>query len=123
VPRRPLQGLLAVEVGVDTHAGVLGQLCLPFVIVRLLEGSKSEAALPKGLFWSRGRTPDERVSVLRPRLPTSRVTRDLARDLARRLTAPPEGPPSQGASSAARSGGRADSTRKPATKASPAHAT
>lgn len=119
LPRRPLPGVLAIEVGFDAHAGPLGIENLPFVILRVTEGSAAEDAMPRGFLWTRGRSADERVLVLRPKLPARRIACDLARDLARRLTAPDARQPR----SAARSSGKDASASKGATSASPAHAT
>lgn len=121
VPARPVQGLVAIEVGLDAHDGPAGLLALPFVIVRVLEGTAAEGALPKGLLWSRGRTADERVAVLRPKVPTRALTLELLRDVSRRLRVAPE--PRQTPKSAARSGGSGSVASKAGTTSSPAHAT
>src|SRR5262249_12841085 len=55
-PQRPQSGLVALEVGLDLHEGVLGILPMPFVIVRVLEGSKAAEVLPRGFLWTRGRS-------------------------------------------------------------------
>jgi hypothetical protein len=124
LPKPALQGFLALEAGVDFHQGILGLLPLPYVIVRVLENSAAAEALPKGLLWTRGRSADERVAVLRPKVPTRRVTLELVRRLAKRLSvAVDAGQRQRGKPSAARSSGKGDSTAKAPTTSSPAHAT
>jgi len=126
VPERPLRGFLAIEIGLDEHRGAGGSLPLPFVIVRLQDASPALAAMPPGLLWTRGRDADERVSVLRPRLPTRRLTLTLVLDTVAALTAPAPGASGAGAQArtkAARSAGRGDSTAKASVPSAPAHAT
>jgi hypothetical protein len=118
-----VQGLVAIEVGVEYRSGPLSLLALPFVLVRVLDGSKAGDVLPKGLFWTRGRSPDERVTVLRPRVPVRAATVALTADVARRFSLGKESPRAQSPTSAAKSSGRGDTTVKAGTTASPAHAT
>ena len=118
MPAEPAPGLVGIEVGLDVHRGAFGYLELPFVIVRVQDGAAAASALPKGLLWTRGRTEDERVAVLRPKVPTRRLTAELAQGVARLLSRK-----RQTGASAERSGGRASSTSKGATRPSPAHAT
>jgi hypothetical protein len=119
VPAEPASGLVGIEIGLDIHRGAFGYLELPFVIVRVQDGAAAAGALPKGLLWTRGRTEDERVAVLRPKVPTRRLTAELARHVAQ-LTSKKR---SHAGTSAERSGGRASSTSKGPTRPSPAHAT
>jgi hypothetical protein len=119
VPSEPVSGLVGIEVGLDIHRGAFGYLELPFVIVRVQDGSAAASALPKGLLWTRGRTEDERVAVLRPKVPTRRLTAELSRNVARLMSKKRP----QAGTSAERSGGRASSMSKGATRPSPAHAT
>jgi len=113
MPKRPLIGAAAIEIGMDVHSGALGAVELPFVIARVTDGSPAAEALPKGLFWSRGRAADERVAVLRPRVPTRQVTLDLVLDLVRLFDAPK-----------ARTGASAEPARAPhRVRAAAAHAT
>jgi hypothetical protein len=126
MPKKPLVGLVAIEAGLDVHQGALGLLPLPFVLVRVVEGSLASEALPKGLFWTRGRNVDERVAVLRPKLPTRRLTATLIAEVSRRLSvgksaAPVRRQPSP--TSATRSAGKDSVTAKPSTTSSPVHAT
>lgn len=121
LPQSPVPGLSAIEVGFDAHEGMLGILDLPFVIVRVVDGSAAQDCIPKSFYFTRGRSPDERVVVLRPKLPTRALARDLVRDLGRRLEAPGES--RQPPRSAARSRGNGASASKGGTSSSPAHAT
>jgi hypothetical protein len=123
MPKRRVLGLVAVEIGMDCHSGPLGVLSLPFVLVRVVEGMPAADILPKGLLWTRGRAADERVAVLRPKVPTRRLTLELTRDIARRLTLAKEPARRQSRTSAARSSGSGSSTVKVATSSSPAQAT
>jgi hypothetical protein len=125
MPAKPMSGLKAIEVGLDVHDGPLGPFCLPFVIVRTLDGSPAADALPKGLYVTRGRTVDERVVVLRPKVPTERMVGRLVRDVSRRLTAPSSGgkPRAHSEKSASISEGSGALALKPGTTSSPAHAT
>ncbi len=124
-PRRSRAGFVAIEVGLDFHVGILGLLALPFVIVRVLDGSPAADVLPKGFLWTRGRSADERVTVLRPKLPARELTAHLVRDIADRLSAPRDASARRqvGPTSSARSAGNAQPTSKPGTTSSPAHAT
>jgi hypothetical protein len=125
MPKKPVPGLRAIEVGVDSHDGPLGPFSLPFVIVRTLDGSSAADTLPKGLYVTRGRGVDERVAVLRPRVPTERMVSRLVRDLVRRLTiaAPKESTRGQSERSASSSAGKGSVTANAGTTSSPAHAT
>lgn len=60
-------GLSAIEIGLEIGAGMLA---LPCVIVRAQDESDAYHALPRGVVWVRGRNGDERVAILRPRVPT-----------------------------------------------------
>lgn len=124
-PKRPAPGLVAIELGVDFHHGGGASLPLPYVIVRVREGSPCFEALPRGLYWTRGRTPDERVAVVRPRLPTVALWVRLAARLAELSSQRSKASKRrQAARSAAGSGGKAAAaTAKPSAQASPAHAT
>ena len=118
LPKPALLGFIALEVGLDFHQGLLGLLPLPYVIVRVLENSEAAEALPKGLLWTRGRNADERVAVLRPKVPTRKITLNLVQHLVRRLSERQRAKPN-----AAKSAGSGQSTAKAGTSASPAHAT
>lgn len=121
LPKRPVLGLIAIEVGFDAHSSPIGISSLPFVILRVTDGSPAVECVPKGFLWTRGRSADERVLVLRPKVPARQVACDLARDLARRLSVAEE--PGQSRRSAAKSAGNGSSASKGGTSRSPAHAT
>jgi hypothetical protein len=116
-PKRSIQGLVAIEVGVDFHVGPLGIVSLPFVLVRVVEGMPAADILPKGLFWTRGRAADERVTVLRPKVPTRRLSLELTRDVARRFTLA-EPARRQPRATAAKASGSGSATLKVATPSS-----
>ncbi|HEX7669194.1 MAG TPA: hypothetical protein VF395_06420 [Polyangiaceae bacterium] len=122
MPKRRIQGLVAIEIGMDCHSGPLGALSLPFVLVRVVEGMPAADVLPKGLLWTRGRDADERVAVLRPKVPTRRLTLKLTRDIAQRFTVQKETARRQAGAGAAKSTASGTSSVKPGTS-SPAHAT
>jgi hypothetical protein len=118
-PRGALNGLMAVEVGTDHALGLGGLVAEPYVLLRVREGSLCAQALPSATSFQRGRKADERVAVLRPKLPTVTETLALLDELLEVLTqAPPASPPSSARSSA----GKPASARKPVRAASPAHA-
>lgn len=118
-PRGALAGLMAVEVGTDHALGLGGIVSEPYVLLRVREGSLCSQVLPAQTSFQRGRKADERVAVLRPKLPTVSETLALVDELLEVLTQAPPSPPSSARSSA----GRPASARKPARTASPAHAT
>lgn len=113
-PRGALSGLMAVEVGTDHALGVGGIVAEPYVLIRVREGSPCAAALPARLSFQRGRKVEERVAVLRPKLPTVAETLSLVAELCELLSQP---------TSARSSAGKAASARKPVRRVSPAHAT
>jgi hypothetical protein len=124
VPRRPLEGLIAIEVAAEYCCGPGGSVELPCVVVRAIDGSPSHAALPRSVVWSRGRKPRERVAVVRPKLPLRSIVLSLVRHLARRLSEPePVRVAQSEGSSCSISRGSADVTVKLGSVASPAHAT
>ncbi|MGC4089891.1 MAG: hypothetical protein QM756_18790 [Polyangiaceae bacterium] len=80
--RKALDGLSAMEVGVELLPSLGGFVAEPFVLVRVREGSAAERAVPTaGVTWQRGRRVDERVAVLRPSLPSPRACAALAKEL------------------------------------------
>lgn len=121
-PRDAVQGLVALEAGVEPERGIGGFVASPFVIVRTREGSEAQRRLPRELVWTRGRRSDERVAILKPKLPTLALTLSLVERLAGELGARRPGG-SQRPKSSRMSSGMAASTSKPARVPSPAHAT
>src|SRR6185369_13612498 len=69
-PRGALAGLMAVEIGADHALGLGGIVTEPYVLLRVREGSICAELLPAATQFQRGRKPEERVAVLRPKLPT-----------------------------------------------------
>ncbi len=71
-------GLLAIEVGLEIGAGLVA---LPCVIVRAMDESEAYQALPRGVVWVRGRNGEERVAILRPRVPTRSQCLEIVEDV------------------------------------------
>jgi hypothetical protein len=115
-PRDAAQGLVALEAGVEPERGIGGLVASPFVIVRTREGSEAQRRLPRELVWARGRRADERVAILKPKLPTLALTLSLVERLGKELG-------NQRPKSSRISIGMSASTSKPARVPSPAHAT
>ena len=69
-PKGALAGLMAVEIGTDHALGLGGIVAEPYILLRVREGSPCAQVLPTQTSFQRGRKPDERVAVLRPKLPT-----------------------------------------------------
>jgi hypothetical protein len=86
---RPLDGLVAIELGVEQFPSAGGYASQPFVLVRVRDDSAAKRALPADSGWQRGRRPDERVCVHRPPLPTRRHTIALVQELSARLCESP----------------------------------
>lgn len=117
-PRGALAGFQAIEVGADHAVGLGGVVAEPYVMLRVREGSPCAALLLGQVAFQRGRKPEERVAVLRPKLPTVAETLALVSELVEIVTREPA--PTQ--RSAPSSSGKQASARKPARAASPAHA-
>jgi hypothetical protein len=124
MPRRPLAGLTAIELGLEYQSGSGGIVAMPYVLIRAHEGSKAHAALPRSVVWTRGRKQEERVAVLRPKLPTRAMCLSLLTAVAMTLvdTGSPTKKPTQ-AIKLPMSGGKGSSSAKPVTISSPAQAT
>jgi hypothetical protein len=56
------------------------------VIVRALDGSPAHRALAPDVAWTRGRKSEERVAIVRPKLPTRAMCLALVRELTAALT-------------------------------------
>jgi hypothetical protein len=117
-PRGALSGFQAIEVGADHAVGLGGIVAEPYVLLRVREGSPCAELLLGQVAFQRGRKPEERVAVLRPKLPTVAETLALVSELVEIVTSEPTTPHK----SAPSSSGKAASARKPARAASPAHA-
>jgi hypothetical protein len=115
---RPREGLLGVEIGIEQQPSIAGFLALPFVLVRVREGSAAQRCLGRQVVWQRGRGAEERVTILRPGLPHPSLLIDLVSELSRQLsdeTRPP--------SSRARNSAGVPVLTSKLRAASPAHAT
>jgi hypothetical protein len=117
LPRSGQAGLLGIEVALEYGFGAAGPIATPCVLVRAAEGSESHAALARGVVWTRGRKPEERVALLRPEPATRRACLALLLELVRLLARPARH------KRPAKSAGSGSSIAKPASVASPAHAT
>jgi hypothetical protein len=82
-----LDGLSALEVGVEHLPSIAGFFAQPFVIVRVREDSPAQRALPESVRWQRGRRADERVAVLKALLPNVTAVEALVHELSNRLSA------------------------------------
>lgn len=81
VPRSPLTGFVALEIGVVSIPSAQSAVHHPEVIVRVAAGSPCEEALATVLEQGknqRGRRSSERAIAFSPRLPTTWMTTDLA---------------------------------------------
>jgi hypothetical protein len=80
-PKIPIRGFTGIEVGLVGVGGIGGSIYLPEVLVRVIDASPCHEAFLKllpGSRFIRGRKADERVTSLRPRLPTVAMTAALA---------------------------------------------
>ena len=84
-PERMPAGFSAIEVALEYQPGTGGIVDLPCVIVRVKDDSNAYFALARSVVWTRGRSSDERVAVLRPELPTRAQCAFTVRDLVSRL--------------------------------------
>jgi hypothetical protein len=125
MPRPAVPGLVAIEVGVEYQLGGGGPVALPVLLVRALEDSPAHQRLERIAQWTRGRRAEERVAVLRPKLPTLALTVSLAQRLTTMLTDPRRRVrrSHQPRIKTPIPSGRAASTSKAGTVSSPAHAT
>jgi hypothetical protein len=122
MPARGLPGLIGLELGMEFQERLGGFCARPVVVVRAAEGSPSQKALPRGLMWTRGRSAEERATLVKPLLPTVQISVALVQELLSVMEAPEAAAPSS-SRKAASSGGKGLSTAKAGTRSSPAHAT
>ncbi len=124
----PRGGLASIEVGLGFVDTSLRRLLVPAVIVRVREDSPAHAALPRDAHWSRGRTAEERVAVIRTPLPFLSSCVDTLLDVVARLRkAAPTAHKgrrrrAQPDHTSARSDGRAEVISKLGTPSLPSHA-
>ena len=88
VPRMPLRGFTAIEVGLTYALGLGARVAMPEVLLRFVQGSPCEEAIAAISGCARitpGRKPDERVLSFSPRLPTVKMTLEIAAALAARV--------------------------------------
>ncbi len=81
-------GLISVEVGLGFVDTSLRRLLVPAVIVRVREDSAAHQALPRDAHWSRGRSADERVAVVRAPLPLQSSCIETLGEVVARLREP-----------------------------------
>lgn len=136
-PEHALDGFQGIEVGLEYQQGVADFVATPYVMVRVREESASYFALPHGVVWTRGRKPEERVAVVRPKLPTRQLCLALVRRIVEFVALPQAQEPSafsSGDSAGARravgssiklpsSRGSGSRSVNPGTTRVPAHAT
>ncbi|MBI4700703.1 MAG: hypothetical protein HY744_05995 [Deltaproteobacteria bacterium] len=89
VPRLPRRGFSAIEVGVTYALGLGARVAMPEILLRAVAGSECDraaAALSRYARISPGRKPEERVLAFSPRLPTAKMTAQIAVALAAAVT-------------------------------------
>jgi hypothetical protein len=90
-PKRAVEGLIGIEIGVVFVPGLSKALAFPEILVRARTGSPCEAIVQsmrqRGRIV-RGRRPDELVLAVSPRWPGAKTTAALASALVTRLSAP-----------------------------------
>jgi hypothetical protein len=115
-------GFVAIELGFEYQHATFGTSATPYVMLRVREGSVCRERLSRDIVWTRGRKPEERAAVLRPKLPSLGFCAALVQQVTAELSNG-SSKSSQPPNSSAMSFGRGSSTAKPATVPSPAHAT
>jgi hypothetical protein len=83
--KRSIPGLSGIEVGVEVSHTLLKRVTALSVLVRVLEGTPAEMALPRTASICRGRHSDERVFLLRPAIPLAALTLEIVVDCLKRL--------------------------------------
>ena len=89
VPRAPMKGFVAIEIGATFALGPGARVALPEVLLRVTAGSDCERAVAHLTRFGRslrGRRPEERVVAMSPRLPTAAMTAAIAAALVARVT-------------------------------------
>lgn len=85
-PTSPRAGFRGCELAIECTQGGFGRVLTPAILFRVDEQSEAHRCLPREGQWSRGRTPEERVVVLRPRLPLRSVTVDLMLSMVKQVS-------------------------------------
>ena len=80
-PKCAPRGLLALECGLEYQVGTGAVVDLPCLMLRALDDSPAYYAMPRNVVWTRGRTPNERVALLRPALPTRAACAELVKQV------------------------------------------
>jgi hypothetical protein len=85
-PTAPRAGFRGCEVALECTQGGFGRVLTPAILFRVDEQSEAHKNLPREGQWSRGRHAEERVVVMRPRLPLRSVTVDLLLSMLKQVT-------------------------------------
>lgn len=85
-PTAARPGFRGCEVALECTQGGFGRVLTPAILFRVDDQSEAHRNLPREGQWSRGRDADERVVVLRPRLPLRSVTVDLLLSMLQQVT-------------------------------------
>lgn len=85
-PATPRPGFRGCEVALECTQGGFGRVLTPAILFRVDDHSEAHRNLPREGQWSRGRNAEERVVVLRPRLPLRSVTIDLLLSMVKQVT-------------------------------------
>jgi hypothetical protein len=80
-PAPGLPGLIGMELGMELRRGLGGYEREPVLVVRAADGSPCQRALPRQLTWTRGRSSEERATLIRPTLPNVAVSVALIREV------------------------------------------
>jgi hypothetical protein len=85
-PANPRPGFRGCELALECTQGGFGRVLTPAILFRVDDQSEAHRNLPREGQWSRGRHVEERVVVLRPRLPLRSVTVDLLLSMLKQVT-------------------------------------
>lgn len=85
-PVAPRAGFRSCQVALECTQGAFGRILTPAILVRVDDRSDAYQSLPRDGQWSRGRHTEERVVVLRPRLPLRSVTVDLLTSVVKQIS-------------------------------------
>ncbi len=85
-PTNARPGFRGCEVALECTQGGFGRVLTPAILFRVDDQSEAHRNLPREGQWSRGRHAEERVVVVRPRLPLRTVTVDLLLSMLKQVT-------------------------------------